>query len=266
MIIQYDNDYVMKIFNNSEFLESVHKLSSFVFLMVIFLFLNACSSAYGPVNPQTSRALPTIPEISHSKPVVRKPVMKVTSTKRQVKNVYKPKVKKYSVDKAAEPVITQAEVATVLSKEERVKIAQKAATVEFDPYAVVPDSRSSKVVSTTAIKKPPISTAKASPAVTSLMLQARGELAIGNTKSAVSKLERALRIESQNPKLWNLLAQANYDQSSFQQAISMAKKSIRYSRNEDLISKNWKLIQKAGESSGDTVVIKEALNYFKVNP
>ncbi len=241
-------------------------------VILLSLFLNACSTGYGSSYPER-RAIPTIPEIS--RPVVRRAPAKVIPRK-PVKKVYAasvPLVKKYSSSKSSTPVITQKEVATVLSKEERVKLAQKNATVEFDPYAVIPDNRSAKVTSskttsakTTSTKKPPVSTAKTSPAVTSLMLQAKGELAIGNTQSAVSKIERALRIESRNPKLWSLLAKANYDQGSYQQAISMAKKSIRYSRNDDVIAKNWELVKKSGEKSGDAEVVKEALNYFKLNP
>lgn len=220
------------------------------------IFLNGCSTGYGAAysSPQ-SRSIPTVPEIS--RPVVRRP-----SISKPVVKPYKPSVKKYSVKKPTRPVITKKEV--VLTKEERVKQAQEAATVEFDPYAVIPESSTVKEASLES--QVTNRSSKASPAVKSLMLRARAELAIGNTKSAVSSLERGLRIESQNPELWNLLAKAHYDQASYQQAISMSKKSIRYSNNDEMIAKNWKLIQKAGERSGDTVVVKEALNYFKVNP
>ncbi len=79
-----------------------------------------------------------------------------------------------------------------------------------------------------------------------------------------------MRIESQNPSIWYLLAKAHYDQANHQQAITMAKKSIRYADDnpagDNLIAQNWKLIQKAGEKSDDAIAIKEALDYFKVNP
>jgi len=98
------------------------------------------------------------------------------------------------------------------------------------------------------------------------MIRARADLAIGRTQSAVSKLERGLRIESQNPNIWHLLAKVHFEQSDHQQAITMAKKSIRYANDDELIGKNWELIKKAGEKSGDTIAIKEALDYLKVNP
>ena len=107
---------------------------------------------------------------------------------------------------------------------------------------------------------------QSSTALKTLLLKARADLAVGNSQSAITSLERGLRIESQNPQAWHLLAQAHYDQSNYQQSISMAKKSIRYSADSELTGKNWALIKKAGERSGDTVVVKEALNYFKLNP
>jgi len=222
------------------------------------MFLNGCSTAYnsGYSSPQ-SRSMPVVPEIT--RPVVRRPTVKKPTVKQ-----YKPSVRKYSAKKPTKSVISKKEVAPVITKEERIKQAQKAATIEFDPYANVPENGSVNKVSVEPQGK--TNSGTVSSAVKSLILRARAELAIGNTKSAVSNLERGLRIESNNPELWNLLAKANYDQSSYQQSISMAKKSIRYSSNDDMIAKNWKLIQKAGERSGDTVVVKEALNYFKVNP
>lgn len=247
---------------------------TFIFgaFLLATLLMSGCSTGYDTgYSSAQARSVPTVPEIS--RPVTRRPA--VTSTVRNpVVKPYKPQVQKYAVNKKpAKPVINKKPVLTIYSKQEQIKKAQENATVEFDPYAAIPENNAvnNTVVSTTkstAIETdaPAVSTSRMSPAVKSLMLRARAELAIGNTKSAVSSLERGLRIESQNPELWRLLAQAHYDQSSYQQAISMAKKSIRYSNNDDMTAKNWKLIQKAGERSGDTVVVKEALNYFKVNP
>ncbi|KAG1663489.1 putative ATP-dependent DNA helicase YoaA [Nymphon striatum] len=81
------------------------------------------------------------------------------------------------------------------------------------------------------------------------MVGARADIALGKNSAAVSKLERGLRIESQNPELWHLLSKANYSDNNYQQSINMAKKSIRYSNDDNLIAQNWALIKKAGEKS-----------------
>ena len=169
------------------------------------------------------------------------------------------KVHKYSDDKPklADAVITQKEISSVtMTEDEGAKI---------DPYKSIPDSRTSEISEDAS---PGISTTitKSSPAVKSLVIRAQADLAIGRTNSAESKIERGLRIEPQNPKLWHLLSQAHYDQTDYQQAITMAKKSIRYSNDDELVAKNWALIKKAGLQSGDTIVVKEANDYIKLNP
>ena len=81
---------------------------------VALLYISACTGNYGQYQ-QTNKTLPAIPEIS--RPVIQRPAK--VARKMVVKpKVYRPQVKKYSVDKPAEPVITQKEVAAVLSKEE----------------------------------------------------------------------------------------------------------------------------------------------------
>ena len=229
---------------------------------VALLYISACTGNYGQYQ-QTNKTLPAIPEIS--RPVIQRPAK--VARKMVVKpKVYRPQVKKYSVDKPAEPVITQKEVAAVLSKEELIQKAQKEATVDIDPYASVPDSSDARGVIKSTVEMPKNKHYQSSTALKTLLLKARADLAVGNSQSAITSLERGLRIESQNPQAWHLLAQAHYDQSNYQQSISMAKKSIRYSADSELTGKNWALIKKAGERSGDTVVVKEALNYFKLNP
>lgn len=221
-------------------------------LMLFALFtlvLSGCSSDYlreGYV-PPSARVMPKIPEI-------KQPVK--SNTKKVIKP-YKPEVKEYSITSSTSTVITPAEVAV----EDPIigMTVKEQAILDIDPYASIPET------STTAVPAKSIGR-QASPAVKSLMMQARADLAVGRTQSAVSKLERGLRIESQNPNIWHLLAKAQFGQSNHQQAITMAKKSIRYSGDDDLISQNWKLIQKAGEKSDDAIAIKEALDYFKVNP
>ena len=223
-------------------------------LGAIALFLNGCSTApvYNAAN------LPKIPEISG--PITPK----YAPPKKVVKKPYQPEVRRYTIKSSIEREYDNAE-----RKERLIQAAKKRASIDVDPYAAIPSSSSSRkeVVSkkNTARKLPSAST-DTSPAVKSLLILAQADLAIGKRSAAITKLERGLRIEPKNPKLWNVLAKAHFDQADYPQAISMAKKSISYTNNQYILAKNWTLIKKAGEKSGDTMVVKEALDFFKVNP
>jgi len=232
---------------------SMIKLSALAFISGFILLLSGCSTAAynsGYSRP-AQRSMPKIPEVKPQ--VVRRPVAR--PTKRPAA-----RVPKYTITSKTSTVVTPKEVIAVDPEIQRME-NKKRVTVDIDPYAAIPENSSSRGLSPPA---PPVF--KSSSAVKSLMIRARGDLVVGNTQSAIIKLERGLRIESQNPNIWHLLAKAHYDQRDYQQSITMAKKSIRYAGNDDLISKNWKLIQKAGKKSDDAIALKEALDYFKVNP
>lgn len=64
-----------------------------------------------------------------------------------------------------------------------------------------------------------------SPAVQALMKQADTEMGRGNLDNAATIIERALRIESDNPDLWMKLSQINDKQGNHEQAVSMANKA-----------------------------------------
>ena len=243
------------------------KKSLLMLFVVLALVLSGCSGEYlrdGYV-PPSARSATKIPEI-------QQPVVRPRAAPRKVVKPYKPRVKKYSITSSTTTVISQREVEAINRENQQQEISTNVQnSIEIDPYASIPENDSLNTSTSSAVdSKPNVTLAtKASPAVKSLMLRARADLAVGKTQLAISKLERGLRIESQNPSIWHLLAKAQYDQANHQQAIAMAKKSIRYSDNtqsDDLISQNWKLIQKAGEKSDDAIAIKEALDYFKVNP
>ncbi len=234
-----------------------------VLFAVLTMTLSGCSAEYlreGYI-PPNSRVVTKIPEINQyntrSRPTTPKKVVKP----------YKATVKKYTITSSSSTVISQNEV-NAANRDLDVK---QQATVNIDPYASIPEN---STVTASSVVAPAVesrsNTSKSSPAVTSLMMRARADLAVGKTQSAISKLERGLRIESQNPSIWHLLAKAQYDQANHQQAIAMAKKSIRYSDDgnggDKLTAQNWTLIKKSGEKSDDAIAIKEALDYFKVNP
>ncbi len=238
-------------------MKPLHKLSAFAFIAGFILLMSGCSTAAynsGYSRP-AQRSMPRIPE-------VKPQVVKRAQSRVVIKPTKRPatRVPKYTITSKTSTVVTPKDVVAVDPEIQRME-NKKRVTVDIDPYATIPENSSSRGITPPA---PPVF--KSSSAVKSLMMHARADLVVGNTQSAITKLERGLRIESQNPNIWHLLAKAHYDQSDYQQSITMAKKSIRYAGNDDLIGKNWKLIQKAGKKSDDTIVLKEALDYFKVNP
>jgi len=231
--------------------------SVFFFLSLLLLVGTTGCSSYQSSRPQVRNT--PLPEVT--RPQVRRPqVQRPNSRNMQVNRpiVQKPKpvatVHRYS-DKPKTEVITQREAQTVLQKttEESNKIEETKS--EATPYDKIPDNSEATQQN------------ESSPAVKSLMIRARADMAIGRDQSAISKIERALRIESDNAELWYLLAKAHQSSSNHQQAISMAKKAISFAgSNETMAIKSWKLIKLSGEASGDTIVVQEAINYSKVHP
>lgn len=68
----------------------------------------------------------------------------------------------------------------------------------------------------------------ASPAVRALIKQADTEIDQGKLATATATVERALRIESDNPDLWLKLSELHKRQGNDQQAASMASKAEYY--------------------------------------
>lgn len=92
----------------------------------------------------------------------------------------------------------------------------------------------------------------ASPVVASLVTAADTEQQAGNWEAAASSLERALRIEPRNAKLWSQLAEVRFEQQDWQQAVQMAAKSnTLLSGNQQLRRRNWFLMVNAYQSMGD---------------
>jgi len=234
-------------------------LTRYAFLLALFT-LTGCSAldSYRTPNQTTARGLPQIPEIKRQQ---------------TFKPRYVPPSK--AVVRAPTEVVNQTVQTLLITKqqqlEEQQRLQQQAkqnATLDIDPFADIPENSSnSKPLPGSSIPNnfiPPIRAA--SPAVKSLITSARADIALGRSRSAISKLERGLRIEPGNAQLWHMLARSHYTNSAFLHSISIAKKSNSLTNNNDLIAENWELIKQAGERSGNASAIKEALDYMKANP
>ena len=240
--------------------------SRYILLLVLFA-LTGCSTidSYRTNPNQTSGGLPSIPEIKRqqvTKPSYVAPKKTVVLSPTSVEAQYP---KKLIQSSKKTPLTKQQQ----LEKQQRLQLlAKQNATVNIDPYASIPESSSSNksLTITSTVSKPVPLTRITSPAVKSLMTSARADIALGKGRSAISKLERGLRIEPENAQAWHMLAKAHYSNSAFLHSISIAKKSNALSDSDILIAENWKLIKLAGERSGNASAIKEALDYMKVNP
>lgn len=212
---------------------------------------------------------PQIPEIKAPKIVKVNPYRYNRSTTLKHRPVVRPKYKVTTKPKYKAPIIGRypragsSRVQTMPASE---KLATKTratktrataledASVDIDPYAQIPENANDKN------KGRPSS----SPAVKALLVRAYADAKLGRTNAAMKKLERGLRMEPQNPKLWNQLAELHYKKGNYQQAITMAKKAINLSSNDqDMTNKNWQFISKVAEKSGNSHAMAEVNEYNK---
>jgi len=97
-------------------------------------------------------------------------------------------------------------------------------------------------------------------AVASLLEGARNEAAAGRLANAAASLERALRIEPRNPRLWQALARVRLQQGDYAQAESTARRSSSWAGGDNALrSENWRLIAQAREARGDAEGARAAL-------
>ncbi len=92
-----------------------------------------------------------------------------------------------------------------------------------------------------------------------LMQQAESDRSRGDLERAASKLERALRIQPGNARLWYQLARIRLQQEQPGLAEELAKKSLSLAGGQaDLIRQNWSLIARARYQRGDIGGAREA--------
>ena len=88
--------------------------------------------------------------------------------------------------------------------------------------------------------------ATGSAAVASLVTSARADAAAGRLVQAAASLERALRIEPRNARLWHELAQVRLRQRDYAQAASLANRSNTLAGPDaELRAANQRLIDEA---------------------
>ncbi len=83
------------------------------------------------------------------------------------------------------------------------------------------------------------------------MESARADTAAGRLANAAASLERALRIEPRNPRLWHELAQVRFRQRDYAQAESLATRSNTWAGSDaELRAANQRLIEEARAARG----------------
>lgn len=107
---------------------------------------------------------------------------------------------------------------------------------------------------------PPVAAPKESIAVAGLLETARTDAAAGNLANAAASLERALRIEPRNPRLWQELARVRLKQGQYAQAESVAARSNSWAGDDKTLrAENWRLIAESRRARGDTEGAQAAL-------
>jgi tetratricopeptide (TPR) repeat protein len=107
----------------------------------------------------------------------------------------------------------------------------------------------------------PASNYTESPAIASLMKDARAASEAGQPSNAAALLERGLRIEPRNPRLWQELSRVRLEQKDWAQAESCAQRSSSWAGNDTALRfENWQLVAKAREARGDADGAKAAFD------
>jgi len=99
------------------------------------------------------------------------------------------------------------------------------------------------------------------PAVASLIDNARLDSQAGRYSNAAASLERALRMEPRNPRLWQELSRVRLSQRDFAQAESCAQRSNSWAGSDNALRyQNWQLIAQARDARGDSAGAKSAVD------
>ncbi|OOG20625.1 hypothetical protein B1C78_17190 [Thioalkalivibrio denitrificans] len=98
-----------------------------------------------------------------------------------------------------------------------------------------------------------------SDAVLALMGEADRQLVSGDPDAAATTLERALRIDARDARLWQRLAVVRLEQGEPQQAEAMAVRSNGLARGDrEMMARNWRIIAEARRMAGNEAGAREA--------
>ena len=171
------------------------------------------------------QSVPQAPMPSAANPASTSSVYNYTPKNTSTASVYNyaPKNTTTTVLKPAQPVTPVTTIPLPMPK----PTAVETLTLPSKPVA------STETVVAQPITQTPVSNSvakkfNASPATLLLLKQANAEAASGKLADASSTIERALRIEPNNPDLWQKLSELNKLQGNTQQAASMAAKAQYY--------------------------------------
>lgn len=126
-------------------------------------------------------------------------------------------------------------------------------TVETQP-AVPPETAPPET-----LPPPPVRSRGLSPASRALVTQAQTQSNAGNDALAASTIERALRIEADNPLLWIELAKIRHNQGNEPQAENLARKALSMAVGDPKTqSAAWRVIANSYRARGRNVEAREA--------
>lgn len=111
-----------------------------------------------------------------------------------------------------------------------------------------------------AAEPPPLPPVSGNRAVIALLDRAQLDAGAGRPVAAGATLERALRIEPRNARLWHELAQLRLAQGQYAQAVALAQKSNSFAGTQRrLQAMNWRVIGQARIAQGHAEAGQKAL-------
>ena len=118
-----------------------------------------------------------------------------------------------------------------------------------------------QIIQPTPRERPRRPAATLSPASRALVTQAEAQRKKGDLPGASVTLDRAMRIEPNNPLLWIEMGRLRMDQRNYPQAESMGRKALAMSVGDDATqSAAWELIAQSLRARGRNAEAEEALS------
>jgi predicted Zn-dependent protease len=127
--------------------------------------------------------------------------------------------------------------------------------VQTQPGTPVPPVEEPQPLPSPVVREPILGAASRA-----LVAQAQTQMASKNYAVAASSIERALRIEPDNPLLWIELGKVRQSEGNYVQAENMARKAVSMSVNAPRTqAAAWRLIAESYRARGKNVEARDAL-------